>query len=55
MTSELERRLAGTMISPNLQVIFPVSVKLEPTTFTFVPPFVGPWFGSASKRKLGLK
>lgn len=42
MISELEILVAGTVFSPNLHVMFPVSVKLDPTIVVLVPPLVGP-------------
>lgn len=52
--SVLEMRVAGTVVSPNLHVMLPESVKFEPAIFTLVPPLVGPWFGSASNKNGGL-
>jgi len=42
--------LAGTTVSLNLQVMFPVSLKFEPTAITLVPPLNGPSLGLISNR-----
>lgn len=52
--SELDKYFPFTYILPNLQVMFPVFEKLEPTTFTFVFPLTGPYSGCESKRNGGL-
>ncbi|TNV71402.1 hypothetical protein FGO68_gene1202 [Halteria grandinella] len=53
--SEVDRNLPGTTVSLNLQVMFLVSLKLEPTAITLVPPPTGPSLGLVSKRQGGLQ
>ena len=48
--SEEERNLPGTTVSLNLQVMFLVSLKFEPTAMTLVPPLTGPSLGLVSNR-----
>lgn len=48
--SEVDRNFPGTIVSLNLQVIFLVSLKFEPTAITLVYPLTGPSLGLVSKR-----
>lgn len=44
-TSEVDKYFPGTTVSLNLQVMFLVSLKLDPTMMTLVPPWTGPYLG----------
>lgn len=48
--SEVDRYFPWIVVSLNLHVMLPVSLKFDPIAITLVPPVTGPSLGLISKR-----